>query len=160
MDLRWMSQARVRQSLCCKTGVGSIFEFSFLQHWKEAVSVGIIENQAASISAVQPAVTVRGRVGAPVVLGAFEFTLSLTEVTITKYEWSSNVVNAFREECFVQFFDTLCAVNGYCAFSVYFDSRGSSGQDGRKEEEKLKCCLGLLRKRSGLWTRWRVAKSL
>jgi hypothetical protein len=44
-----------------------------------------------------------------VVLGAFEFTLSLTEVTITKSEQSSNVVDAFREESFMQFFGTLCA---------------------------------------------------
>ena len=73
------------------------------------------------------------------VLGAFEFTLSLTEVTITKSERSSNVVDAFREESFMQFFGTLCAENGSCDFSVYFDSRGSGGQDGHKEEEKFHC---------------------
>jgi hypothetical protein len=33
----------------------------------------------------------------------------------------------------------LCAENGSCDFSVYFDSRGSGGQDGHKEEEKFHC---------------------
>ena len=73
-------------------------EFCSVQHTHQAIIVEGVENQAAGILAVQPAVTVRGRVGAPVVLGAFEFTLSLTEVTITKSERSSNVVDAFREE--------------------------------------------------------------